>query len=1292
MNHSKKGTEIATPISLQGMAPLANLTYELYRMLPPEADLNKGKLPGNGRKLLTFYDSRQGAARFAAYLQDVVNRQNYRHLIPKATNLCHTPDDWGEGNWPDLRQLVNKCVDLGWNEYFTIQNDPDSDKWRNYRHLTDSDRREESIRFASQIMGEITTGMRSRQSLESMGLVGVDYFNNVDGNLFESLSTEINLPIEDTKVLVNYLLDELRYRKAITLPSGVRADNSAFGINKGHPFIIRQGNIKPGQDRFIGVTRRHRIRKYLELVLKTNNLPYLDNDVIDVLNKIWFWFVEEAKILIGSIQDGYQIDHSRLIFTTDLQWFRCKNCQRLSYRGAHLPCPFPHCGGELENIDIEQIQKFNYFYNLFKSDLVSIRVEEHTAQLDPEKGQEYQKLFNEGKINALSCSTTFELGIDIGGLSAVAMSNVPPSISNYRQRSGRAGRRKSGTAVIMTWASNRPHDQVFYRDPKAMINGNVVPPFFSLSNEIILRRHVNAILLSQFLRYLSRAGIETSKLRYCKDFFDLENIENPPHIVVLDEWIEKNNEVIQETLNEFSSGFNDKPDFLVKDSIDYFKSELVRVNTHHYQNAVAYYRERIEECENRLHTNMASKESNKIYGEAQYYRKLLDRVRGFQTEGFLINFLSSHGVLPSYSFPLNTIELVLPKESKTDHLRLERDLRQAIREYAPENEIVADKRIWKSEKPIFWNKTPKILEYRLCKNCQHLEISSAPGVPLADVDSCPVCGSSFSTKELHKEFVEPDGFFAEKGPGKPARQYVKREPNRMRSGLIPQANIEPEIIRDVISLAYNRKGHLLYVNEGKYGNGFKFFIDDVKKVGMSFGFIQETDTLQIGFESNPYFNVPSYESRSTWLSLMYALIHGACQALQIERSDIDGVLFPIKEGSTWQQKIVLYDNVPGGAGHVKNIKDNIVMVLEKAFDILNCEDCAEDTSCYRCLKDYNNQYVHDELVRGPALAFITRILSYIEPIEEGAVCIALPDNQNWLYRKIKSTKTSLRIACDHLSNDHPLGNQFTWLDTFQELLQRDCQVSLYLKEIPNNDIGNLSLRHHIQLLLDKGLRLYKIEQLPKWQILIDETSTQPYVISSKQFPDVNIELSDKFSGDSMLATVENEKVRKIIEDWQKIPYKPLSMNDFSIPPDTKVINIPTISQKGHSEKEYFKSIFNVPVKRIVIHDPYLDNRERLVNRAGAYIELAFKSGGLEEAIIMTKKARSSYEQDSAENELSRKYPDLLRIKHVADHDRWIEITRENGEKSRIIIGRGLDFIQPDGSLKRTYIVIQDPYQ
>ena len=45
--------------------------------------------------------------------------------------------------------------------------------------------------------------------------------------------------------------------------------------------------------------------------------------------------------------------------------------------------------------------------------------------------------FKKKRINVLSCSTTFEMGVDVGDLETVFLRNVPPLPSNYAQRAGR---------------------------------------------------------------------------------------------------------------------------------------------------------------------------------------------------------------------------------------------------------------------------------------------------------------------------------------------------------------------------------------------------------------------------------------------------------------------------------------------------------------------------------------------------------------------------------------------------------------------------------------------------------------------------------------------------------------------------------------------------------------------------------------------------------------------------------------------------------------------------------------
>ena len=67
------------------------------------------------------------------------------------------------------------------------------------------------------------------------------------------------------------------------------------------------------------------------------------------------------------------------------------------------------------------------------------RTAEHSAQQAAERLQKYEDDFKKGKINVLNCSTTMEMGVDIGGISAVVMNNVPPHPANYLQRAGLAG-------------------------------------------------------------------------------------------------------------------------------------------------------------------------------------------------------------------------------------------------------------------------------------------------------------------------------------------------------------------------------------------------------------------------------------------------------------------------------------------------------------------------------------------------------------------------------------------------------------------------------------------------------------------------------------------------------------------------------------------------------------------------------------------------------------------------------------------------------------------------------------
>lgn len=71
---------------------------------------------------------------------------------------------------------------------------------------------------------------------------------------------------------------------------------------------------------------------------------------------------------------------------------------------------------------VQQVRELGVWSNLndrIVANTQYFEAAEHSAQLDGDRLRGLEQRFKGGDLNVLSCSTTMEMGVDIGGLSAV---------------------------------------------------------------------------------------------------------------------------------------------------------------------------------------------------------------------------------------------------------------------------------------------------------------------------------------------------------------------------------------------------------------------------------------------------------------------------------------------------------------------------------------------------------------------------------------------------------------------------------------------------------------------------------------------------------------------------------------------------------------------------------------------------------------------------------------------------------------------------------------------------------
>ena len=987
------------PMRVSPEAAGSVVCYDLVRDIPPFdeeadeddlfADLDEERRAGS---VICFSDKRQDAAFFAPALDRTYGNITRRQLIREAVEALSRD---GEGCKPS--SVIDWITSVA---------------KRRYPGVLGSNKRGQATAW---VLDELAAE-DSRNSLEGLGVVRIEPtefnkgFSHPGAKKLVARQVDILnadgatwLSCEDYILFARTCLELLREKNVIEVPEGVPELRNNH--EKRGNLVVLESDSSASKDivQFAGDAVRGTenkrsafIRKYVKRV---HGIELTREDVRPILQSL-FQFMGEylsCKLFRG---EGYLIDsreHFRLgrdIWTmyphsNDDIVYRCDACGCETHLDTHGVCMTTKCNGTMVKMSFAEARgKDRYYKTVYQDEALPLKIEEHTAQLSSKKAREIQSDFIKGDVNVLSCTTTFELGVDVGDLRAIFMRNVPPSTANYTQRAGRVGRRAGKPGYAITFARLRPHDVAYFEDPAKIIGGNTRVPMCYLNNDAIAMRHVFAVAMSEFFRYASRSLGKDYSHGY-NDFMDLSKSE-PEGLEDLRRFLASRPKSVYEQLvrvvpqgmpvaeevgvNEW--GWIAKLVGPIDSAENGGGGRLLLAHSLKHAD--------FERVQDGIELNMGV---NDIL--ASKLLKSRDALKKERT----IAILAENGVLPKYGFPTDLVELhLLDIENSVGENRLElsRGMRQAIREYAPGAEIVAGKTLWKS----VGLRKPKGQElrkrrYGKCPNC---ETFVWPIENYSDKGECPVCHTEFA---LEKNMLIPSyGFVGtenKKGiglrrprpKGYASVHFSQHWPNETATGefCFPGGAVKVKYAENGQLCVLNSpaKGFQVcsYCNRAAVGgekiqhaywcekSGAAPKINRFSALGTAF----VSDVLELVFD----FDAATVCCDGDWEAVMWALVTAAAKILEVPETELGGTTYKNDAGSF---SILIYDDVPGGAGHVRQLSKEVAELIEEAYKVVDGHcGCGEETCCYGCIANYYNQAVQANLSRGAAKRILGTLLA-----------------------------------------------------------------------------------------------------------------------------------------------------------------------------------------------------------------------------------------------------------------------------------------------------------------------------
>lgn len=961
------------------------------------------ELPDSARKLVLFSDSRQDAAKLSAGFEKRHYQDLVRQILVMSAEVYRSE---AQGDLAAYEKFIagdrSDTVRAGWDR-FRARNGKDALLIGDYLHgyLTDEGEKVAAEALIARLrvsvaslevlirrVGEVLLGLGVNPGGPDFSLQGfrmkaegrtswTDLYEGWEDSLRPWTRNRADLGNDAVKLL-DAIEESLREECIRSVFSGTGRDFESLGlgfagVDPGRALsppagmaaeVFREavdsslrilGDLKRVEGlRWGGGEYPARLKRYWERVASVARIP-------DVNFRRAMDQALDGVLLAGLIRPANLFVHP----PKDECWI-CPKCRRRHLHGSAGACT--NCqsllGPPISVADGSVDDYYSYLANE-AGDPFRLHCEELTGQTDrdeaPKRQARFQSIFLDGEvervcgIDLLSVTTTMEAGVDIGALQAVAMSNMPPMRFNYQQRVGRAGRRKDPFATALTICRGRSHDDYYFSHPERITGEEPPAPYLDLKSPEIVKR----VLAAECLRRAFEPLVDSA------DYDTGSNVHGqfgtvddwPRHRPHVSKWLSESSPEIEEVVGALLRHVEDSLVARKEQLLSYVQHELVQV---------------------------------------------IDTAVSTGASSDLSQRLAESGVLPMFGFPTRTRYLfhAYPRRPYPWPPKgvIDRELSIAVSQFAPGGQVVKDKAIHTAVGVAAWRPAGGQVEavrdplgsreqVGVCRNCWYME----PGAD-GSRDFCPICGA-LAPEYRVVDLAQPLGFRSDFNP-EDFEGSFEWVPRALAARVAPfQRDMDVhEVFRAVVT---SGRGKVYVINDNA-GKGFRFAnardsswglvsIDVAEDQSRSGGLrlpdwdpqtIQEvalgatymTDLLLVRPNSLPAWVdvTPTSPSHSgAWHSLAFLFREAAARVLDVQTQELRAGIRVSRPGPQVITELYLADFLENGAGYCTHLgkPSNFISLVEEVSQFLDelaspphADRC--DSSCYDCLREYNNMLYH----------------------------------------------------------------------------------------------------------------------------------------------------------------------------------------------------------------------------------------------------------------------------------------------------------------------------------------------